>query len=590
MMNRCAWVSCVFVSLWSLSLADLPVDCEHHDIIGKWTFEVGPLDCDKSVQCHSGKALSVDNYGSTFLDDDLGSTCSFETRTKLQIELSDPFHAVVTHEDGKVTKGRWTMVYNEAFEIKMDNGRSFLAFSMFDQARSAGEPDKKGCDQTWPGRTMDLNAPDSKTWGCFVGYKAGSESVCAGGTLPKRGLSSELDTDQVHYWEDGSEITSLLEVDAPHHLDNSFYKHDAAFLASVNDKAAGGWTAGRYPELEKMTLLEVKQRMGIRRRQKRSQSDPESAPPTERATTVVTPEDLKKLGLPAHFDWRDVDGVNYVDDVISQICGSCYAAATMSQINCRTRIATNNKVKAQFDYKQILECDRYNQGCAGGYPYLALKYALEFGVSESDEGGLTPKCQAGALPHTDNGDPVDTDGYTRSEPVVRVTDYDYIGGYYGGVTAGGILEDVFKRGPVSVGIGGSLELLHYQGGVYKPTMTEHLLYDFEAVGHAVVVVGWVTSEDGKEVHYIVKNSYGADWGEQGYFRTNEFLAGEDSEHIESLVASGRVELVSGGDVSGPKLESGAGAEAGTGKRIKTKTETAKLRLGRQKVLASTNLL
>ena len=46
--------------LTSYADADLPVDCEHHQIIGSWTFEVGPLDQNKTVQCHTGtKGLEV---------------------------------------------------------------------------------------------------------------------------------------------------------------------------------------------------------------------------------------------------------------------------------------------------------------------------------------------------------------------------------------------------------------------------------------------------------------------------------------------------------------------------------------------------
>lgn len=540
-------VSFLFVPSW----ADLPVDCKHHEIVGDWIFEIGPLDKDKSVQCHTGGSLEVTMYGSSFSDADLGTKCAFKTKSKVQVKLSDPFHAIAVYEDGSTVKGRWTMVYNEAFEVKLENGRSFLGFSLFET--SGGDGANK-CDQTWPGRTMDLAEPDAKTYGCFVAYKSHSKNICHGGKLPKRGLRSQVDGDSTYY----ADASTFLQVGVTNG-DEELYQHEDSFIATLNEKAAGRWTAARYPELEEMTLLQIQQRMGIRR------SKQSTIKRGNEHNTAVTPQDLERLGLPKNFDWRDVDGENYVDDVIEQICGSCYAASTVSQINCRTRIATGNAYKAQFDYKQILQCDRYNQGCAGGYPYLALKYALEFGLSESSASGETPTCPKGALPHTNTGTPIDMNGYTTSEAVVRVTDYDYIGGFYGGVTAGGILKDVYERGPVSVGIGGSLELLHYKSGIFRQTMTNHILYDFEAVGHAVLVVGWVTSEDGKEVHYIVKNSYGEKWGEGGFFRTNEFVAGINSEHIESLVASGKVMVVPGSkaDVSKPShpLKGGAGASA-----------------------------
>ena len=278
------------------------------------------------------------------------------------------------------------------------------------------------------------------------------------------------------------------------------------------------------------------------------------------------PINLAAINLPKKFDWRNVNGVSYVDEVVSQICGACYAVSTTSQINCRARVATNNTYKAQFNYKQILHCDRNNQGCAGGYPYMSLRYAMEFGMVESGMDDFNPnQCPQGVAPHNTEGVPHKREaGSTPGKPVVRVSDYGYIGGYYGATTAQGLLSDVYHRGPVSVGIGGKLELLHYKSGVYKPTKTKHSLYDFEPVTHAVLVVGWETAEDGT-IHYIVKNSYGADWGESGYFRTSEFLAGKDSEDVESLSASGLIKpfgpLLAGG--KGPGGAAGAAGGAKT---------------------------
>lgn len=48
--------------------------------------------------------------------------------------------------------------------------------------------------------------------------------------------------------------------------------------------------------------------------------------------------------LPENFDWRDVNGVNYVTPVRDQAsCGSCYTFASMAQLESRVRIATHNE-------------------------------------------------------------------------------------------------------------------------------------------------------------------------------------------------------------------------------------------------------
>ena len=58
-------------------------------------------------------------------------------------------------------------------------------------------------------------------------------------------------------------------------------------------------------------------------------------------------------------------------------CGSCYVMATTSMLEARIRKQTNNKIKERISVQQILSCSVYNQGCDGGYPYLAMKFGSE---------------------------------------------------------------------------------------------------------------------------------------------------------------------------------------------------------------------
>ena len=47
-------------------------------------------------------------------------------------------------------------------------------------------------------------------------------------------------------------------------------------------------------------------------------------------------------GLPSAWDWRDVDGVDYVPRVRSQgQCGACYASATLGMLESRLAIASS---------------------------------------------------------------------------------------------------------------------------------------------------------------------------------------------------------------------------------------------------------
>lgn len=54
------------------------------------------------------------------------------------------------------------------------------------------------------------------------------------------------------------------------------------------------------------------------------------------------------------------------------------------------------------------------------------------------------------------------------------------------------------------------DFMSYKGGVYKHTSGGFL------GGHAVEMIGWGV-ENGQE-YWLCKNSWGPNWGEQGYFR------------------------------------------------------------------------
>jgi len=277
------------------------------------------------------------------------------------------------------------------------------------------------------------------------------------------------------------------------------------------------WTAKRQDKLEGMPLEDVLRRHGGRN--SRIYGIPPPAP--------VTKEVKQRASvLPTSFDWRDYNGQNYVSPVRDQAsCGSCYAFSATAMVECRLKVLTNNSLDVVLSPQDVVSCSEYAQGCEGGFPYLiAGKYAQDFGMIEEECNaylGLDGPC-------------------TTTNTCIRryVSAYNYIGGFYGGCNEELMKEALVSDGPLSVSFEVYDDFDYYTGGVYHHVelpaegLTGNEDFNpFEITNHAVLLVGYGTDATTGENYWSIKNSWGASWGENGYFRIRR---GTDECSIESL--------------------------------------------------------
>ncbi|XP_061378719.1 uncharacterized protein LOC133319209 [Danaus plexippus] len=207
-------------------------------------------------------------------------------------------------------------------------------------------------------------------------------------------------------------------------------------------------------------------------------------------------EDHKKTDLPKsfnvtapdQFDWRKKGVVSSVKN--QRFCGSCWAFSVAGNVESINAIKTGKLI--DVSEQQLVDCDEWNFGCSGGMPLLAMSYFHKKGAMSLESYpyvGKEGQCR-----------------YNSSKVVIRLKDYQY----FIALSEDEIKEYLYNIGPLSIDIDSS-QIHHYKGGIVIKECQE-----VKKTNHAVLLVGY-GKENGVE-YWIVKNSWGQNWGEKGYFR------------------------------------------------------------------------
>jgi len=220
--------------------------------------------------------------------------------------------------------------------------------------------------------------------------------------------------------------------------------------------------------------------------------------PLHTYTIVNTPRDS--------IDWRAQGLVTNIKD--QGQCGSCWAFSAVATMEGAQARKTGNLTS--LSEQDLVDCVPDCYGCGGGWPFRAIDWVINGTVPNSTTYQNSSNDSNISMIDTESSYPyVGTDGnclYNVSGRGANITGLVEIP--QGNVA---LLQDALLTvGPISVAIDVESDFQFYKSGFFETKACSDTELD-----HAVTAIGFGKTADGRR-YYIIKNSWGTSWGEDGY--------------------------------------------------------------------------
>jgi cathepsin L len=218
----------------------------------------------------------------------------------------------------------------------------------------------------------------------------------------------------------------------------------------------------------------------------------------------------KMLMNSTNIDWREKGVITPIKN--QGMCGSCWAFSAIEGIESHYVIARRKQKPytelVELSVQHVLDCTFISDGggCYNGYESSAYRTVMKNGASSEwtypymSFFGDEYKCNI-----------------TRIQPIVRISNFNVIPSN----NYSAMVDALLKIGPIAVVVDAS-EWFSYESGIFDGCDKNYV-----DINHSVQLVGMGT--EGKLEYWIVRNSWGTEWGEQGYIRllkNNNFTCGE----------------------------------------------------------------
>jgi len=248
--------------------------------------------------------------------------------------------------------------------------------------------------------------------------------------------------------------------------------------------------------------------------------------------------DLEQV-VPEEMNWsieyEDGDsGIHFSGSYIRDQgqCGSCWAVATTEVLEAHLELAKESRAKltelgryndftgVALSTESLVDCViNTNQcggtgGCDGATEDIAFKFVKEhgmpWGVDYQYTAGMgsSGKCdwdkENAAMVHIENWVNLPVNGDANAAAFSSATK----------PSALPLIQSLVQVGPTTVGVGANGWFM-YGSGIYKPRENDPKEWD---INHAVAAFGFGKDKDSGLHYWLIKNSWGPHWGENGFIR------------------------------------------------------------------------
>jgi C1A family cysteine protease len=286
-------------------------------------------------------------------------------------------------------------------------------------------------------------------------------------------------------------------------------ENDERIQAHNNQVPPPKFTLG-HNEYSDMTLDEFHQQFSLGKYSNGVPPNKKNTVPSLEEDSMVAAEMSRRLleqdslQLPDFVNWIAVGGVTPVKN--QGACGSCWAFSTTGALEGAKFVKTGELVA--LSEQNLLDCDHKDLGCNGGLMDNAFKF-------DEKEGGL---CSEADYPYTAKQGPKCLTNCTDVPGSIVKTFVDVPPGNVKALLSAIALQ------PVSIAVqANQFAFQFYKNGVIDDdTCGQH-----GDIDHGVLAVGYATDLETQTPYWLVKNSWGPTWGDNGYLKmsrnsTNEF--------------------------------------------------------------------